>query len=482
MRRFQISGRVLGSCLACCAAAALMIGWTTFERGIAAGLPRAERASIGAATHTLHAKTAPASQIQAANSPSVAERYEQFPLSFEPNRRQTDPSVKFLARGKGYILFLTDKNAVFALDKGRHTASVMRMSLLGANAHPDFSGLEELPGKSNYLIGNKPENWHVNIPNYRKVAERNIYPGIDLVYYGTQRQLEYDFVIAPGASPNQIQIAFDGAKNLHTDADGDLVLSASGKDDIRLRKPVAYQLIGEERQLVAANFILQGDNQVAFEIGAYDASRPLIVDPILSYSTYLGGSGIDGANSIALAPDKTAFVAGSTFSSDFPDAHPLQGNAGGNPDFPQEAFVTKIKSDGSVVLYSTYIGGENREAANGIAVDNAGNAFVTGIHGLPISRSSKNAFDTVCGADGKCGASYNTGGFIVSNAFRDSPESSRLRAQLFHISSGIMKTCKGKSIAVDGERKCLLYRADYGEFRSLRHHHSTRIFRLRPFR
>ena len=275
MRRSRISGRIVGSCLACCAAAMLMIGWTTLERGNAAGLPRTLRASNATGQslqalplHALKANAAPAPRTQAAKSLSVSERYDQFPLSFEPNRRQTDASVKFLTRGKGYILFLTDKDAVFALDKGPRAASIMRMSLVGANAHPVFSGLDELPGKSNYLIGNKPENWHVNIPNYRKVAERSVYPGIDLVYYGTQRQLEYDFVVSPGASLDRIQIAFDGAKDLHTDAEGDLVLSSSGKDDIRLRKPIAYQMIhsatGEEKQLVAANFILR--KTIAFHL------------------------------------------------------------------------------------------------------------------------------------------------------------------------------------------------------------------------
>ena len=427
-----------------------MIGWTTFERGIAGGLPRAERASIGTADELLRAKTAPAPRIHALKSPSVAERYEQFPLSFEPNRRQTDASVKFLTRGKGYILFLTDQDAVFALDKGPHAASVMRMSLLGANAHPAFSGLEELPGKSNYLIGNKPENWHVNIPNYRKVAERNIYPGIDLVYYGTQRQLEYDFVVAPGASLSQVQIAFDGVKNMHPDAEGNLVLSASGKDDIRLRKPIAYQLIGEEKQLVAANFILQGDNRVAFEIGAYDAGRPLIVDPILSYSTYLGGSGIDGASSIAVAPDNTAFIAGSTFSANFPTIHALQPNEGGQLDFPQDGFVSKISADGSTLLYSTYLGGTHQDTASGITVDDFGDAYVTGTTISPDFPASKGAFDGLCGADGKCGTTWNSLGLPVTNAFLSklNPAGSGL---IYSTYLGFFEDVQGKSVAVDSD-------------------------------
>jgi hypothetical protein len=403
---------------------------------------------MGNAGQPLHGKAAPAARLKVVTSPSVAERYEQFPLSFEPNQKQSDDAVKFLARGKGYILFLTDKDAVFALDKASHSASVLRMSLLGANAHPVFSCMEELPGKSNYLIGNKPEEWHVNIPNFRKVAERGVYPGIDLVYYGTQHQLEYDFVVAPGASPKQIQIAFDGASKLHTDAQGDLVLSASGKDDIRLRKPIAYQTIGGEKQLVAANFAVQGNNQVAFKVGQYDATRPLIVDPILSYSTYLGGSGIDGANSIAIAPDNTAFIAGSTFSADFPIIHALQPNEGGGPDFPQDGFVSKISADGSTLLYSTYLGGTRMDAANGIAVDHFGDAFVTGTTesaNFPVSVAS---FGTLCGGDGKCGASLNPGGFIVSNAFVTelNPAGTGLVYSGF---LGYYENVKGLAIAVD---------------------------------
>src|SRR5271169_3387657 len=321
MRRLRISGQVIGRCFMCCAAALLMIALAALGHGVAGRFPYAMRAMPGA-LNRLQANAAPAAGIRASKPLSVTERFRQFPLSFEPNRRQTSPEVKFLTRGEGYILFLTDHDAVFWLGKAPHTTSVMRMSLLGANQNPNFTALEQLPGKSNYLIGNNPELWHTNIPNYRKVAEHGVYPGIDLVYYGTQSQLEYDFVVAPGSSPSKIQIAFQGAKNIHTDADGNLVLSVAGSDDLRLHKPIAYQQVGAEKQLVAANFVLKGKDRVEFGVGNYDPSLPLIVDPILSYSTYLGGSNIDGGNSIAVAPDNTAFIAGGTFSTDFPTAHP----------------------------------------------------------------------------------------------------------------------------------------------------------------
>jgi uncharacterized glyoxalase superfamily protein PhnB len=393
-----------------------MIGLAALGHEVAGRFPLANRAMQGA-LNRLQAKAAPASGIKASKPLSVTERFRQFPLSFEPNRRQTSPEVKFLTRGEGYILFLTNHDAVFSLGKASQPKSVLRMSLLGANEKPNFTALEQLPGKSNYLIGNNPELWHTGIPNYRKVAEHGIYPGIDLVYYGTQSQLEYDFVVAPGANPGKIQIAFQGAKNIHTDADGDLVLSVAGSADLRLHKPVAYQQIGTEKQLVAANFVLKGNDRVEFGVGNYDPSLPLIVDPILSYSTYLGGSNIDGGNAIAVAPDNTAFIAGGTFSTDFPTANPLQPNHGGPDDFDQDAFVAKISADGSKLVYSTYLGGKFQDVANGIAVDNFGNAYVTGTtlsKDFPVTVGS---FNEACGGDGECGATFNPQGDIVANAF-----------------------------------------------------------------
>ncbi|HLJ16746.1 MAG TPA: choice-of-anchor D domain-containing protein [Bryobacteraceae bacterium] len=414
MRRLRISELVTRCCFTGCAAAILMTGLTAFGQDHAAGTARVARTSAAAQAQ---APAAPVSGTTAAKSPEVTERYSKFPLSFEPNWKQTDDQVKFMARGDGYVLFLTDKDAVFSLGKAPEKPSVMRMSLVGANPKPVFAGLEQLPGVSNYLIGNDQSKWHTNIPNFGKVAERNIYPGVDLLYYGTQRQLEYDFVVAPNASVNQIQIAFGGADKLHTDAQGDLVLSVAGKEDLRLHKPVAYQEINGEKQLVAANFVVKASDRVAFQVGAYDQSLPLIVDPILSYSTFLGGSGIDSASSIAVAPDNTAFIAGGTFSSDFPGAHPIQSNHGGPDDFDKDAFVAKISADGSALLYATYLGGKNQDTATSIAVDAAGNAYVGGTTISPDFPITFGSFNTECGSDGACGASFNNGGLVVSNGF-----------------------------------------------------------------
>ncbi len=260
-----------------------------------------------------------------ANHAAVVQQYAKLPLSFEPNLGQANGDAKFLARGDGYSLFLTSNEAVLAMAghstkstqpaaKSAHSTGVLRMELLGSNPAPNFSAQDELPGKSNYFIGDQ-QNWRSNVPNYAKVAEKNVYPGIDLVYYGTQRQLEYDFNVAPGADPKAIQISFEGARKLRVDAAGNLILGLAG-GEVKFEKPFAYQMKGDEKEPVAARFHL-GDRKyrVYFAVDNYDATRPLVIDPILAYSTYLGGSGIDVANAIAVAPDNTAFVAGGTFRS-----------------------------------------------------------------------------------------------------------------------------------------------------------------------
>ena len=229
----------------------------------------------------------------------VLQEYAKLPLSFEPNLGQANSDAKFLARGDGYSLFLNSDEAVLAM-KGHSTKSaksatpanalsVLRMKLEGSNPAPNFSAQDELPGKSNYFIGTQ-ENWHANVPNYGKVEEKNVYAGIDLVYYGSQRKLEYDLNVAPDADPKSIQITFEGARKLKVDAAGNLILSLAG-GDVKFEKPFVYQMKGDQKEPVAARFHL-GDRKyrVYFAIGDYDTKRPLVIDPILSYSTYLGGS------------------------------------------------------------------------------------------------------------------------------------------------------------------------------------------------
>lgn len=399
------------------------------------------------------AKAAPASAAH------ISMQYGKLPLSFEPNLGQSNPEAKFLAHGDGYSLFLTSNEAVLALrdrSEGKSAvhahADVLRMQLVGSNPSATFSAIDELPGKANYFIGKDQSDWHTNVPMYGKVAERGIYPGVDLVYYGTQRQLEYDFIVAAGADVAPIRLSIQGGTKLRIDDQGELVVSASG-GDVVLHKPVVYQEKGEEKQLIAANYAIDANNELHFEVGYYDRTRPLVIDPILAYSTYLGGSNIDGANAIAVASDNTAFITGGTFSTDFPTVHPLQSNNGGSDDSYADAFVAKLSADGSTLLYSTYLGGKFEDVGNGIAVDSSGNAYVTGTTESPDFPvpSIIPTFNPLCGGDGKCGASWNPGGLIVSNAFvvKLNPAGSAL---LYSGFLGYYENVFGQAIAVDANQ------------------------------
>jgi hypothetical protein len=247
------------------------------------------------------------------------------------------------------------------------------MKLRNANLAAKVTGQDELAGTSNYFTGNDPAKWRTNVPTYAKVKYEGIYPGIDLVYYGNQRQLEYDFIVAPGADPRRIAFDVSGAKQIRQDGNGELVFKV-GEGEIRWHKPVVYQERDGARQLVAARYAMTDTNCVAFELAKYDASRPLYIDPLV-YSTYLGSSGGDQDNSIAVDNAGNVYVTGSTQATDFPTMNPLQPTYGGGS---YDAFVTKINPTGSALVYSTYLGGSGLDWGQGIAVDNAGNAYVTG--------------------------------------------------------------------------------------------------------
>ena len=335
--------------------------------------------------------------------------YGKLPLSFEANRGQTDERVKFVARASGYTLFLKPDEAVLKLqnaDLGRRNqqpaankpqsttlnqqSTVLRAKLVGANPSAQAAGLDELPGKSNYFIGNDPKRWRTNVPTYAKVKFASIYPGVDVVYYGTQtRQMEYDFVVAPQADPKTIKFSFEGAEKLEVNPRGDLLLRVNGKE-LRMQKPIVYQKKGDDRREILGSYKLASGHEVGFEIGKYDTTRPLVIDPILAYSTYLGGSGQDIGLGIAVNPHGNAFVTGLTTSLDFPPAPPALAAPKLGPCGNVDAFVSKLSADGSHLVYSTYLGGSNDEdlystfdVYGGIAVNSAGNAFVTGLTTSP---------------------------------------------------------------------------------------------------
>jgi hypothetical protein len=346
----------------------------------------------GVCTSKLAAQGVPPAKAigpEASRKSQLAEGYGRLPLSFEANKGQTNSGVKFLSRNAGQMLFLTSSEAVLVLSKQQNQnglsqdsgafrsrwsrSAVLRMRLLGASSETEVTGLERLPGTSNYFIGNDPARWHTDVPTYSKVRYSQIYPGIDLVYYGHQRQLEYDFVVAPGADPARIRLAIRGAGKLSIDADGNAVLRQKDSN-VRLLKPHLYQEVRGQKVEIAGGYVLQGQT-VRFEIGDYDHHQPLIIDPVLSYSTFLGGNGIDGANAVAVDSNGNAYITGSTSSKDFPgitSSSYQSTNTGGT-----YAFVAKLNATGSALVYSTYLGGGSDQGL-GIAVDSSGNAYVTG--------------------------------------------------------------------------------------------------------
>ena len=252
--------------------------------------------------------------------------------------------------------------------------AVLRIKLIGASLQPGLVGLEELPGKVNYFIGNDPKKWRTNISTFAKVKYKDVYPGIDLVYYGNQGQLEYDFIVAPGADPKIIKFDIQGADKLELNARGDLALKTDNGEILQY-KPMVYQEDGDAKKLLSGHYVLTGKHELGFQVAGYDASRPLIIDPVLAYSTYIGGSSTEFGRGIAVDLGGNAYVAGLTASTDFPTVNRLQPVSVDSED----AFVMKLNSTGSALVYSTYFGGSGSDDAMGIAVDLAGNAYVTGV-------------------------------------------------------------------------------------------------------
>ena len=320
-----------------------------------------------------------------------------MPLQFEANHGQVDDQVKFLARGKGYTLFLTPTESVMVLqqregrtqgdDQQSHDPlamaeptplkqSVVRMKLKGANPSPAIDGMEQLPGIVNYFIGNDPTKWRTKIPTYAKVQYKEAYPGIDLAYYGNQGKLEYDFIVAPGADPNQIKLAFEGASDIKVANSGDLLLTTA-LGEVRLQKPIVYQLDKHgHKTLVAGNYSSSPKaNVVKIQLAAYDASKPLIIDPVIIYSSFIGGTGQDNATGITVDSSGNAWVVGFGQSalSLPPAGTPYDSIYNGNSD----VFILKISPAGTLLVW-TYLGGPNSETIPKIALDGIGNVWVTG--------------------------------------------------------------------------------------------------------
>jgi uncharacterized repeat protein (TIGR01451 family) len=334
----------------------------------------------------------------------------QLPLIFEPNQGQADPRAKFLAHGAGYSLFLDHEGAVLAMQtpqaspagpseqsktqsKNQFVTQFVTMKLVGANPAAVLAGADPLPGKSNYLIGNDPQKWHSGIPQFAGVHYASVYPGIDLIFYGHQGHLEYDFRVAPGANASQPELQFSGANKVELSG-GDLILSnptssnptSSSKNDggLRLHAPYVYQREGDRREPVAGRFVMRAANRVGFEVGPYDHSRELIIDPQLSFSTYFGGSGSETSPSVAVNSDGSIYIVGTTTGSPentFPPAgaQTLIGPLTLTAASPSHIFVARILPTlPSSVAYETFIGGTGTDTSIGIGVDDGDDVYLVG--------------------------------------------------------------------------------------------------------
>lgn len=332
----------------------------------------------------------------------VAADLSRLPVRFEPNLGQTSDEVRFLSRGSGYAFFITPEEVVLALRKGVSEAkadatpaeraaaqslgAVLRMTFAGGAAPTSIEGVDELPGVSNYFVG--PEaRWRTGVPGFEKVRAAGVYPGIDVVYYGNGRQIEYDFVVAPGADPRRIAVKFDGADRIELGEDGALrIHTPSGI--VTQSAPVLYQDGSAAKRQVDGRYVLGADNTVAFEVSDYDASRELVIDPVLSYSTYLGGGDNDIAEDIRVDGAGNAYIVGQTASTNFPTRTPIETDVDNNGT---DVFVTKLAATGNALVYSTYLGGGDVDLGTSIDVDGSGAAYVTG------STASTN-FPTTAGA------------------------------------------------------------------------------------
>ena len=337
----------------------------------------------------------------------ISDSYGRLPLSFEINEGQADPRVKFLSHGPGYDLFLTPTGVTLSLRqpqstlvgkfaetesvKSRNTTSAPEPSTLGfklldANPNPPMQGEDELPGKTNYLLGNNPEKWHSDISTYSRVRYRDVYPHIDLAYHGNQKRLEYDFILKPRANSRRIRIMFRRVRKTILDENGDLILSTRA-GDVRQPRPVAYQEINGERHEVAARYHLAG-RHIGFRLGRYNRRYPLIIDPVFIYSSFLGGSSSEDGLGIAVDAQGSAYLTGTTSSTDFPVVSALQSVK----DSASDVFITKLNPAGTALIYSTYLGGNGSDTGNAIAVDAQGNAYVAGFTGSGNFPTTSGAF------------------------------------------------------------------------------------------
>jgi uncharacterized repeat protein (TIGR01451 family) len=341
-----------------------------------------------------------------------------LPLYFAVNRGQAEEAVKYYSMGSRYSLFLTQTGATMRIisenaeshetnnsenfEKAKNfNTDKVNLTFVGADLSHPLTGEEELSGKVNYFVGDDASHWQRNLTTFAKVRYKSIYPGIDALFYGNQRELEYDFIVAPRSNPAQIKLAFDGAKKVDINKRGELVIKLQN-GEILQRKPIAYQIINGKRHKVTARFIKQNNNRIAFGLGKYDVEKELVIDPVIIFSTFLGGNSNETATAVKTDAEGNIYLTGATASQNFPTANPLQAAIGGNFSF--DAFVTKINPAGNRVIYSTYLGGLSDDVATSLSVDANGNVVVSG-------RTYSTDFPTVNASQSQIGG--NADGFIT---------------------------------------------------------------------
>lgn len=379
----------------------------------------------------------------------LAVRYNHLPLSFERNRGQADAKTEFVSRGQGYTLLLSANEAVLSLRGERSPKDAnsgraqIRLRLVGADAKAQATEEDKLPGKTSYLFGNDPRRWVTGVENYARVSYKDVYPGVDLVYYGKQRQIEHDFVVAPGSSPDRISLGIKGTKWITLSSRGDLVLSTQG-GEVQLEKPVVYQEIGGKRRQIAGSFVRRGKRRVGFRVGDYDHSRPLVIDPILSFSTFYGGFGNDEIQGIAVDSMGNIYAGGGTQSPNLTLVNPIQSSKASFND----GFLLKLDPTASTILYSTYIGGNGDDEVESVAVDQFGNLYATGI-------TASTNFPTVNAVQPSIGGGTQ-GCEIIGNSVLCFPDAFVLElnaggnALVYSTYLGGSRGDQGNGIAVDG--------------------------------
>lgn len=295
--------------------------------------------------------------------------FQSLPMTFEPNNGQTRGDVKFTSRGGGFDLSLTNRGgSIIQLKSGDKTA-ILRMNFVNSKTASAVRGEDSTGGISNYY-NTDSQNAVTNVPHFQRVRFTDIYKGVDALFYGDAGTFEYDFIVAPGANPNQIKLDFDGADAISIDKNGDLLIKVNSQTIVQ-KKPFVYQIVDGAKREINSKYVLRG-NRVGFSLGGYNKSKTLVIDPRVTYSTFFGGSSYDAANDIKFDSMNRRYIAGYTFSNNLPVTN------GGTRTGDFDVFITRLNAAGTAVEYSTFIGGSRTDLGYAIGVDAAFNAYVTG--------------------------------------------------------------------------------------------------------